>query len=117
MSARWPEIQATIEKQKKDLKLTGPQVAKRLEDAEGVIDSNLWTLSTLVKLEISGLAALELISPDIEKLQALKELILSDNKLKELPEQIGKLIELKIVIAANNLIQSIPIVRQSASYL
>lgn len=58
MTTKWPEILAAIEKQKKDLKLSGAAISKQVEEASGVIDPTLWTLVALTKLEISSVASI-----------------------------------------------------------
>jgi hypothetical protein len=57
MTSKWPEIATAIEKQKKDLKLSGPAISKQVQDAAGAIDSSLWTMLALTKLEISSVAS------------------------------------------------------------
>src|SRR5688500_18647825 len=82
----WPEIDAIVEKGKRELRLNGQNVAKRIAESNGRLPERLWTLqSKLIKLEISGINSLQEIPSSIGNLISLKELILSENKLTRIP--------------------------------
>lgn len=107
-NATWSEIQAAIEKSKRDLKLSGEGIAKKIKECKGQLHPALWTLISLTKLEISSISSLEELPSDIAKLQNLKEFILSNTKISKLPPEIGKLSELKTFIGENNQLQELP---------
>eukprot|EP01116_Phalansterium_solitarium_P016934 TRINITY_DN4040_c0_g1_i3.p1 TRINITY_DN4040_c0_g1~~TRINITY_DN4040_c0_g1_i3.p1 ORF type:complete len:503 (-),score=198.21 TRINITY_DN4040_c0_g1_i3:1804-3312(-) len=108
----WPEIDAAKEhvlstlKGKRDLKLSGEKIAKRIAD-EGQIDPNLWKLADLTKLELSALPTLTTLAPQVCLLENLMEFILSGTKITQLPPQLFQL-HIRNFIAENNQITELP---------
>lgn len=75
----------------------------------GKLDENLWSLTSLHKLEIVGIDALTTISPAIGELKHLKELVVSENvNVDAIPKEIGQLKDLKILILSDNELITIP---------
>jgi hypothetical protein len=73
MSAKeWFEITLAAETRKRDLKLSGNEVNKKVEEAHGALPSSLWKLASLIKLEISSLPALQILPIEIGNFVELK---------------------------------------------
>lgn len=92
---------------RRELKLTGANVSKRIVENGGSLDDAIYQLSALNLLDVSD-TALEKISPRIDILSHLQSLLLYRNKIAQLPATIGQLGELKVLDLSGNRLTSLP---------
>nr|CAB3263521.1 leucine-rich repeat-containing protein 47-like [Phallusia mammillata] len=132
MSEPWPEIvQASSEKRRElVLKGTDADLKQRVQDADGLLPSELYQLELLNFLQINSLAVRELsnevsslknlsqffcrqnaltsIPDEITCIKTLKFLDMSENAITELPENIGQLMNLQTLNMAHNKLTCLP---------
>uniref|UniRef100_A0A182T817 B3/B4 tRNA-binding domain-containing protein n=1 Tax=Anopheles maculatus TaxID=74869 RepID=A0A182T817_9DIPT len=97
----WPEVDAVKSENRRELKLAGANVSKRIVENGGNLDDAIYQLSALNLLDVSD-TALEKISPRIDALNHLQSLLLYRNKIAQLPATIGQLGELKVLDLSGN---------------
>ena len=105
-SENWQEIDVAEKENRRELVLTGPEISERIEKA-GDVDPKLFTLSKLNFLEI-GKTCLHILSPKINGLENMTNLILQGNKLTEIPSTINQLKKLKIFDISHNELEELP---------
>ncbi|XP_050080461.1 leucine-rich repeat-containing protein 47-like [Anopheles maculipalpis] len=103
----WPEVDAVKSENRRELKLTGANVSKRIVENGGKLDDAIYQLSALNLLDVSD-TALDKISPRIDSLNHLQSLLLYRNKIAQLPATIGQLGELKVLDLSGNRLTSLP---------
>ena len=97
----WPEVSTAKAENRRELVLTGRDIANKIED-DG-LDEDIFELTQLNFLEITR-SGLQMLSPKIGQLANLTSLSLHGNKLDEIPVTICKLNKLKLLdISMNNL--------------
>ncbi|CAK4076837.1 unnamed protein product [Aphanomyces euteiches] len=72
------------------------------------IPQELFSLNLLAYLDLSNNCLVGEISPNLGQLQALKELVLSSNKLSALPESLGQLSVLEVLRIEDNQLTRLP---------
>ena len=98
----WPEVKQAAEEHRYELVLTGATVAERI-DKSG-LDKHIFELDFLNFLQISNTKLLSL-PEELGKLVNLKTLDLHRSSIGELPASIGLLKELKLDLSGNELQQ------------
>eukprot|EP00124_Ichthyophonus_hoferi_P004661 Ihof_evm2s541 gene=Ihof_evmTU2s541 len=101
----WPEIELVKSNHRFELRLSGPEVCKRVQEAG--LDENVFLLDWLNTLELSGIGITTL-SSKVNLLANLLVCDLSDNLLVTLPEELGQLPQLRTLSLKNNQLASIP---------
>ena len=102
---KWSEISQALEEKRRELVLTGKDVALRVE--KDGLDDALYSLELLNFLEISNVG-LRSISSDVGKLDSLVNLVLRSNKLESLPGSIGQLKTLHVLDVSRNALTELP---------
>ncbi|XP_035901460.1 leucine-rich repeat-containing protein 47-like [Anopheles stephensi] len=103
----WPEVYAVKSENRRELKLAGASVSKRIAENSGSLDDAIYQLSALNLLDVSD-TALEKISPRIDNLNHLQSLLLYRNRIAQVPATIGQLGELKVLDLSGNRLTSLP---------
>lgn len=103
--AAWEEVSVAKSEKRRELVLQGKTISERI-DKNG-IDTNIFKITTLNYLEISG-TTLTSLESGVGELTSLTSLLLCNNKLTSVPSDIGKLVKLKILNLSNNHLESIP---------
>uniref|UniRef100_A0A182MXZ5 B3/B4 tRNA-binding domain-containing protein n=1 Tax=Anopheles dirus TaxID=7168 RepID=A0A182MXZ5_9DIPT len=107
-SACWPEVDAVRSENRRELKLTGAKVAKRIEGNGCKLEEAIYELSALNLLDVND-TPLEQISPRIDGLSHLQSLLLYRNRIAQLPATIGQLAELKVLDLSGNRLCELPV--------
>lgn len=82
---------------------------KRLDFWENNLTELPESVYSLVKLETLYVCdELEMVSPEIKKLQNLRSLQLENNRITQLAEEIGELKQLEVLVLAGNNLQQLP---------
>ncbi|GLH14321.1 Protein lap4 [Gryllus bimaculatus] len=105
MSEIWREIETAKSENRYELKLSGPDISKKIE--QGGIHRALFSLKGLNFLQCSD-TCLEVVPDDIGKLENLTSLLLHSNKITSLPSTIGKLTKLKLLDVSSNRLEYVP---------
>jgi Leucine-rich repeat (LRR) protein len=103
----WPEVEQALSNRRYELILSGDKINKRLEN-KNELDQTIWTLTQLNFLEISQCPLIETLSEDIGKLIHLSTLTLTSNKLREIPNEIKNLENLRHLNLSNNQLKNLP---------
>lgn len=105
MNMSWPEVKLAAEEHRYELVLNGSSVSERI-DKYG-LDRNIFQLDCLNFLQISNTKLLSL-PEELGKLLNLKTLDLHRNSIEKLPASIGCLKELKNLDVSGNELQLLP---------
>ena len=101
----WPEVKLAAEEHRYELVLNGSNVAERIDKCG--LDRNIFQLDCLNFLQISNTKLLSL-PEELGKLLNLKTLDLHRNSIEKLPASIGCLKELKNLDVSGNELQLLP---------
>lgn len=101
----WSEISQALEEKRRELVLTGKDIALKVE--KNGLDDGLYSLDLLNFLEISSVG-LRSISDDLGKLDNLVNLVLRSNKLSALPASIGQLKKIHLLDVSRNELLELP---------
>nr|XP_002131295.1 leucine-rich repeat-containing protein 47-like [Ciona intestinalis] len=107
MSYIWSEIKQAKEEQRRELVLKGPELKKKVDDADGCLPDDLYELSLLNFLEVNSLGV-KCLNPKLENLQNLSQLFLRQNLLTEIPACACNIITLKILDLSQNALTLLP---------
>ena len=105
MAEQWPEVKKAFEEKRKELVLRDEAISQRI-DKQG-LDNTIFRIKALNYLEISR-TSLKNIPDDVGDLINLTSLVLHTNKLTALPNTIGKLAKLKFLDFYRNEIETFP---------
>lgn len=103
MALNWTEL---LKSSPHELVISGPKHAKQIEDENG-LNEIIYRIYSLNFLEVSK-TSLSVLSMKIKDLENLRALMLYDNKLKQIPKEIGLLKKLKTLDLSNNQIENLP---------
>ena len=101
----WVEVDKAKNENRRELVIVGPTFKEKVE--KNGLDSRIFSLSQLNFLDMSGIG-LKSLSPEVENLSNLTNLILIQNQLCELPPKVGKLKKLKLLDVNNNCLKILP---------
>lgn len=101
----WPEVETVQKENRHELVLSGHVINERLE--KNGLDSHIFELDSLNYLNISD-TKLENVPDEIGKLVNLQSLVLHSNKLEVFNENICKLPKLKVLDLSKNQLKSVP---------
>lgn len=104
----WPEVKQALEERRYELILTGQDVNKLIEAAEGKLEEAVYDLSLLNLLRVTN-SPLSSLSEDVARLSNLTNLILQKNKLTSLPDGVSSLEKLKFLDVSINHLTSLPV--------
>jgi len=90
----WPEVEQVSLNHRYELVLSGDKLTKHLED-KNELDPTIWTLKRLNFLEISQCPLIEILPENIGQLIHLSTLTLTSNKLRQIPDEIKTLENLR----------------------
>ncbi|XP_058118367.1 leucine-rich repeat-containing protein 47-like [Anopheles ziemanni] len=103
----WPEVEAAKTDNRREIKLTGANVSKRIDANGGRLDEAIYKLTALNLLDVND-TSLQTISPQVKELRHLQSLLLFRNKITQIPATIGQLSELKVLDLSGNKICTLP---------
>lgn len=103
MALNWGELLRTSPC---ELVISGPNHAKQIEEENGLNDI-IYRIHSLNFVEVSK-TSLNVLSTKIKGLENLTALMLYDNKLEQIPAEIGLLKKLKTLDLSNNKLTSLP---------
>ncbi|XP_052861555.1 leucine-rich repeat-containing protein 47-like [Anopheles cruzii] len=103
----WPEVEAAKSENRRELKLTGASVAKRITENKGRLDEALYGLTALNLLDVND-TPLQVISQHVANLTHMQSLLLYRNQISQLPAGIGTLGELKVLDLSGNKLSTLP---------
>lgn len=106
MAAQWPEVERAEREKRRELVLQG--VDERLRHSDGRLPPDLFSLSLLNYLQVSGCAELRELPADIGRLVHLQSLVLCQNKLRSLPGELAELRSLKVLDVSGNELEELP---------
>jgi hypothetical protein len=105
--AIWPEVRRVFETKRFELNLVGAEISKRIEDANGCLDPNLFKLRHINFLEIAK-TKLSVLPEQIGNIVNLTSLLCHTNSLTSVPVELGKLVNLKNLDLSNNKLAEVP---------
>ena len=123
----WAEVETAKSEQRHELVLQGKDLTEKLERNEGRLDETIFTLgqpgklnylfssqSFLVKLNFLELSQSKLsqVPDSVGRLGHLTSLVLKSNKLTALPDTLNSLTSLKLLDVSNNKITCLPSLSQ-----
>lgn len=103
MALNWREL---LKSSPHELVISGPKHAKQIEEENGLNDI-IFRINSLNFMEVSK-TSLNVLSMKVKELENLTALMLYDNKLENLPKEIGLLRKLKTLDLSNNQITKLP---------
>ncbi|XP_073512832.1 leucine-rich repeat-containing protein 47 [Phyllobates terribilis] len=106
MAAQWPEVERAEKEKRRELVLQG--VDERLRQCDGRLPADLFSLSLLNYLEVSGCSELRELPADLGLLRHLQSLILCKNKLQSLPRSLEQLRGLRVLDVSGNELEELP---------
>ncbi|KAE8593181.1 hypothetical protein XENTR_v10019020 [Xenopus tropicalis] len=106
--AGWPEIDKVEREKRRELVLQGPGVDEKLRLCAGQLPSQLFSLTLLNYLEVSGCSELREVSPGLGRLIHLQNLVLCRNKLRLLSPAVGQLSALRLLDVSGNQLEVLP---------
>ncbi|KAM9299151.1 leucine-rich repeat-containing protein 47 [Gastrophryne carolinensis] len=106
MAAPWPEIERAGREKRRELVLQGAD--ERLRVNGGRLPPELFALSLLNYLEVSGCAELRELAEELGLLEQLQSLILRRNKLRALPGSLSQLRALRVLDVFGNELEELP---------
>ncbi|RXG67401.1 Leucine-rich repeat-containing protein 47 [Armadillidium vulgare] len=112
----WPQVHEAKEENRHELLIVGKELNKNLSASNGILDSNIFSLSQLNFLRLAS-SNLDNIPEDIENLKNLTNLELQSNCLTSLPKSIGSLSKLKLLDVSDNKLESFPVEMNNLSML
>lgn len=104
----WPEVKRAFDTKRYELTLIGPEISKRIEDANGQLDPNIFKLKQLNFLEIAK-TKLTHLPPEIGQNQNMLSLLCHTNAISTVPVELGKLVLLKNLDLSNNKLTELPV--------
>ncbi|KAM5140718.1 leucine-rich repeat-containing protein 47 [Mantella aurantiaca] len=106
MAAEWPEVERAEREKRRELVLQAAD--DRLRQSDGRLPPDLFSLSLLNYLQVSGCAELREVPGDIGRLGHLQSLVLCRNKLRSLPAGLAELRNLKVLDVSGNELEELP---------
>jgi Leucine-rich repeat (LRR) protein len=103
----WPEVRRVFETKRFELNLVGAEISKRIEEANGCLDPNLFKLRHINFLEIAK-TKLAVLPKEIGNILNLTSLLCHSNNLTSVPAELGKLVNLKNLDLSNNKLTEVP---------
>ena len=104
----WPEVKQAFEGKRYELCLVGPEISKRIEDNNSLLDTRIFNLKHLNFLEIAK-TKLKTLPLQIAQLENLTSLLCHSNELTSLPNDcLGKLVNIKNLDFSNNKLTELP---------
>ncbi|WIA16309.1 hypothetical protein OEZ86_007801 [Tetradesmus obliquus] len=102
----WPEVQACVDNNKHELRVTGKTLEQRLEESSGKVPEQLPSFLTFA--ELSGCAQLTELPQSLGQVTQLHELLVTNNGLASLPDSICSLPLLRTLIVEGNALEVLP---------
>ena len=107
-SSCWPEVAKALESKRYELCLVGPDIKKRIESNNGLLDSHLFKLKHLNFLEIAK-TSLKQVPVEIGLMENLAQFICHSNELDFVPEgSLSRCLNLKNLDLSNNKLTKLP---------
>ncbi|XP_068096588.1 leucine-rich repeat-containing protein 47 [Hyperolius riggenbachi] len=106
MAAQWPEIERAEREKRRELVLQG--VDERIRQADGRLPPEIFSLSLLNYLEVSGCGELRDVPDELGRLSHLQSLILCRNRLRILPGSLAQLRSLRVLDVSGNELEALP---------
>ena len=103
----WPEVKRVFETKRYELTLIGPEISKRIEDANGNLDPNIFKLRHINFLEIAK-TKLTVLPKEVSNIKNLTSLLCHTNNLTSVPVELGMLVNLKNLDLSNNKLTQVP---------
>jgi Leucine-rich repeat (LRR) protein len=103
----WPEVKRVFETRRFELTLVGAEISKRIEDANGSLDPNIFRLRHINFLEVAK-TKLSVLHSDIGNIRNLTSLLCHSNALTSVPAELGKLVNMKNLDLSNNKLTELP---------
>ncbi len=106
---KWEETRKAKEDKRRELVITGQALNKHMQESQDQLDPAIFTLSQLNFLDLSGCPRLFGLPVDVERLQGLTNLVMSNNSITGIPgPALAKLSKIKVIDISSNKIDHYP---------